>query len=426
MSKNGETTHIVESHSKSSETTRIVESQSKVEISSLKDMPIKGADSKETKDVLESANAKRTSGKTKKSKKHKNAKKQEVQNVVIDSKESAKKPLDIKKIADSKEIQATQKVQVSQILQEQSKEHKEYIAPQAFELEDDEVAQEIESKESEIILKPQAKGQMLQNTNAQNKGNVLAQSLAIVESNKDKNHKDSQKDSRQKMTKSGDSQSVQSKNKEEAQIGFEDMLASQFIDEEEPQKIESFNSGEKKKEQPKEIQEQKESQTQKSGAQKQSAEVSQVKQNEKTQILYRSALAKENIRYFAQTLREEILNYKPPVTKLSMELNPRNLGSLELTITKKGKDLHISVLSNANAVGLFLQNQVDFRNSLAQVGFENVDISFSSGEKGGGDNPREQNASQNGSSHENRNKNGLEDSQNGEINMIHITLPKYA
>nr|WP_304409001.1 flagellar hook-length control protein FliK [Helicobacter japonicus] len=152
--------------------------------------------------------------------------------------------------------------------------------------------------------------------------------------------------------------------------------------------------------------------------------MNQTKETSRSQILYRSALAKENIRNFVQTLREEIQNYKPPITKLSMELNPRNLGSLELTITKKGKDLHIQVISNPTAIGLFLQNQVDFRNNLSQVGFENVDFNFDTSDKGGGENQKEQNNSQN-NNNDKRNKNSLEDSQN-EMNVMYITLPKYA
>ncbi|WP_301065722.1 flagellar hook-length control protein FliK, partial [uncultured Helicobacter sp.] len=175
-------------------------------------------------------------------------------------------------------------------------------------------------------------------------------------------------------------------------------------------------------------QEAKEEKSQKTSLSKQSTEINQTKESSRSQILYRSAMAKENIRTFAQTLREKIANYKPPLTKLSMELNPRNLGTLELTITKKGKDLHVQVVSNATAMGLFLQNQVDFRNNLTQVGFNNVDLSFSTNENGSGNGGREngQNTSQDNANTEKGNKNSLEDSQNGEVNVMHITLPKYA
>lgn len=157
---------------------------------------------------------------------------------------------------------------------------------------------------------------------------------------------------------------------------------------------------------------------------KQSAEVLHTKENTRTQITLPLCPC-TSVRNFAQALREEVLNYKPPITKLSLELNPSNLGTLELTITKKGKDLHIQVVSNATAVGLFLQNQVDFKNNLAQVGFENVDLSFSSNENGSGNKGQNGGNSTPQEQQQEGNKNSLEDSQS-EVNVMHITLPKYA
>lgn len=150
---------------------------------------------------------------------------------------------------------------------------------------------------------------------------------------------------------------------------------------------------------------------------------------QRTQILYRSHLARESMRNFAQSLKEEVLNYKPPVTKLSMELNPQNLGALEVTISKKGKDLHIQVVSNSTAMGLFLQNQVDFKNNLNQVGFDNVDLSFTSSEGGNGggskDSPQQHTSAEDFQSQEG-NKNSLEDTQSERIDTMNIVLPKYA
>lgn len=165
--------------------------------------------------------------------------------------------------------------------------------------------------------------------------------------------------------------------------------------------------------------------TKSSTKEKHSSEVLSAQNAQKTQILYRSHLARESVRNFAQSLREEIINYKPPVTKLSIELNPQNLGALELTISKKGKDLHIQVISNPTAIGLFVQNQTDFKANLTQMGFENVDLSFSAND-GGGAGKREfagQNPSSQGGEEEG-NKNSLEDSQMA--TQMNIVLPKYA
>ena len=272
-------------------------------------------------------------------------------------------------------------------------------------------------------------------SNATQKPNALAQSIAALESealqNKSKsgdkknNEKNPKKDTQSKGAKNTDLESlVQTSKTQGTQLEeSQSPLEQSQIQEEEKSFAEMLLAGGKKKTKLKESEAMEEG---KGKAQsKQSAEVLHTKENTRTQILYRSALARESVRNFAQALREEVLNYKPPITKLSLELNPQNLGTLELTITKKGKDLHIQVVSNATAVGLFLQNQVDFKNNLAQVGFENVDLSFSSNENGGGNKGQNGGNSTPQEQQQEGNKNSLEDSQS-EVNVMHITLPKYA
>lgn len=118
---------------------------------------------------------------------------------------------------------------------------------------------------------------------------------------------------------------------------------------------------------------------------------------------FKIASNREILNQFSQRIREEILNYKPPFTKLSMELNPVELGKLEITITKKGKELVINVnASNPNALHAFMQNQNDFRATLSNVGFNNVELNFSQGE-GREKNPQQEEKNQK------RNKNSLEE-----------------
>lgn len=118
---------------------------------------------------------------------------------------------------------------------------------------------------------------------------------------------------------------------------------------------------------------------------------------------FKIASNREILNQFSQRIREEILNYKPPFTKLSMELNPVELGKLEITITKKGKELVINVnASNPNALHAFMQNQNDFRATLSNVGFNNVELNFSQGEG------REKNSQQE-EKNQKRNKNSLEE-----------------
>ena len=141
----------------------------------------------------------------------------------------------------------------------------------------------------------------------------------------------------------------------------------------------------------------------------------------KPEVLYRSVAARESVRNFASQLSQEVLNYKPPITKLSLELNPQNLGALELTISKKGKDLQVQVVSNPTAINLFVNNQAELRANLAQMGFSNVDLSFS------------QNGANSGQKHQQGRRNqrqayqASEGNENGlESHTMVITIPQYA
>ncbi len=91
----------------------------------------------------------------------------------------------------------------------------------------------------------------------------------------------------------------------------------------------------------------------------------------------KSAAPKETIKHFTQQLKQEIQEYKPPMSRISMDLFPKELGKVEVTIQKVGKNLKVSVISNNNSLQTFLDNQQDLKNSLNALGFEGVDLSFS-------------------------------------------------
>ncbi|WP_100949877.1 flagellar hook-length control protein FliK [Helicobacter pylori] len=91
----------------------------------------------------------------------------------------------------------------------------------------------------------------------------------------------------------------------------------------------------------------------------------------------KGAAPKETIKHFTQQLKQEIQEYKPPMSRISMDLFPKELGKVEVTIQKVGKNLKVSVISHNNSLQTFLDNQQDLKNSLNALGFEGVDLSFS-------------------------------------------------
>ncbi|GAA7621997.1 flagellar hook-length control protein FliK [Helicobacter pylori] len=91
----------------------------------------------------------------------------------------------------------------------------------------------------------------------------------------------------------------------------------------------------------------------------------------------KSVTPKETIKHFTQQLKQEIQEYKPPMSRISMDLFPKELGKVEVVIQKVGKNLKVSVISHNNSLQAFLDNQQDLKNSLNALGFEGVDLSFS-------------------------------------------------
>lgn len=91
----------------------------------------------------------------------------------------------------------------------------------------------------------------------------------------------------------------------------------------------------------------------------------------------KSVTPKETIKHFTQQLKQEIQEYKLPMSRISMDLFPKELGKVEVVIQKVGKNLKVSVISHNNSLQTFLDNQQDLKNSLNALGFEGVDLSFS-------------------------------------------------
>lgn len=93
----------------------------------------------------------------------------------------------------------------------------------------------------------------------------------------------------------------------------------------------------------------------------------------------RIASAKATIGHFTRDLKEQVKEYKSPIMKISMDLNPKNLGSVGVTLINRGKNLHVQIHSNPQAIQLFMQNNLDFKNALGDLGYKDVQLNFSFG-----------------------------------------------
>lgn len=141
--------------------------------------------------------------------------------------------------------------------------------------------------------------------------------------------------------------------------------------------------------------------------------------NKITQNNTRNITPKETLQYFSQDLKEAVEQYKAPITKLSITLNPNNLGEVEVTLIQRGNNLHINFNSNTNAMNLFIQNQAEFKNSLVNMGFTGLEMNFSDQGR------REQNQNQGKNRTGYGFKNTLENSNEGEKVNLELVLAKY-
>ena len=100
--------------------------------------------------------------------------------------------------------------------------------------------------------------------------------------------------------------------------------------------------------------------------------------NLQSEIKNRVISAKETLRHFSANIKDAIENYRPPVSKISLELNPRELGKVDVTIIKRGDNLQVQINSNNNAINLFHTHQNELKNTLVNMGFNGVDMQFNS------------------------------------------------
>jgi len=69
-------------------------------------------------------------------------------------------------------------------------------------------------------------------------------------------------------------------------------------------------------------------------------------------------------------------NYKAPLMKIKMQLNPGNLGDVDVTLINRGNNLHVTINSNPSTIAIFSQNQTEFKNALVNMGFTGLQMSF--------------------------------------------------
>lgn len=127
-------------------------------------------------------------------------------------------------------------------------------------------------------------------------------------------------------------------------------------------------------------------------------------------------LVRQTFDNFNTTLKEQVEAYKSPFMRFNITLNPLNLGEVEITMVNRGNNLHINFNSTTQTMNLFLQNQAEFKASLVNMGFTELEMNFSD---------QNQRKDQGGKAYKGSKLTENESMEIAESPMLEIVLPKY-
>lgn len=127
---------------------------------------------------------------------------------------------------------------------------------------------------------------------------------------------------------------------------------------------------------------------------------------------------RETFDNFSSNLKEQVAAYKSPFMRFNITLNPLNLGEVEIMMVNRGNNLHINFNSNTQTMNLFLQNQAEFKNSLVNMGFTELEMNFSD---------QNQQKKEQGQKSYKGSKFSAEDAEQGELiaPRLELVIPRY-
>lgn len=134
--------------------------------------------------------------------------------------------------------------------------------------------------------------------------------------------------------------------------------------------------------------------------------------------LQTKAEIKETLSNFSSTLKEQVQNYKAPITRFNITLNPLNLGEVEITMVNRGNNLHVNFNSTTATMNLFLQNQAEFKNSLVNMGFTELEMNFS-------DQNQRQDKKEQAKNKYSSNQSDESENAQAEQSLLELVIPRY-
>ena len=138
--------------------------------------------------------------------------------------------------------------------------------------------------------------------------------------------------------------------------------------------------------------------------------------------------AKQMMKYLSHDVKQAIEEYKAPFTRVKVQLNPQNLGQMDLTVVQRGKNLHVNLTSNNAAINILAMNANDLKLQLQHNGIQNASLHFNSGSQGeqnGASSQQHQHNQHNQHAQEEYGYFDLEETQEGVMHSLEIVVPRY-
>ena len=141
--------------------------------------------------------------------------------------------------------------------------------------------------------------------------------------------------------------------------------------------------------------------------------------------------AKQMTKYLSADVKNAIEDYKSPFTRIKVALNPQNLGSVELTVVQRGKNIHVNLSSNNAAINALAMNATDLKAQLQNNGINNATLNFNNNSQTAeqsfsGQQQQQQNAHQEQNAHRAYSYVEGEETHEEQMSSLEIVVPNYA
>jgi len=110
----------------------------------------------------------------------------------------------------------------------------------------------------------------------------------------------------------------------------------------------------------------------------QSSEIKPIQTHKSDSVEVKINEAKQMMKYLSQDIKKAIDDYKPPFTRLKVQLNPQKLGEVDLTVIQRGNNVHVNLSSNNAALNILANNLNELKTQLNQNGINNASFNFNS------------------------------------------------